>query len=579
MHTRDSHLRRHLLVLSLMTFLVCGNSSFAAPAPAKAKIQEAITKAQKFLSGQPLTGGHGAIAALAYVKSGGDKKAIAVQGVVKEVLNKCKVKVYRPVAHHNYEAGVDIMLLEAIDPELYRPEMEAITAYLLYQQQPNGAWFYPHEIESDCGDTSITQYAILGLWAAARVGIEVPVETWERAAQWHITKQLSDGGFAYHPFDKRGGQNPEHMVSTATMSAAGSSNLLIIRRVLFEDADMDSEVRPSDSKKRFGVLERFIDDKAGPQKKLISGVPTMKPSAIDKALKDSVRWTANHFAEKSPNHEKFFTYHFYCVERIAALMDVERLGSHDWYEEGAAELLIRQGADGSWNDSCTPLASTALGLMFLSKATTTVVIPKKKLLLLGGGLQIGGRGLPDNLDAVQVKDGIAKARKIAGPVDTLLIELERAADAKVEDVQAAVVESVQLDRPEDLIGQVKRLRKLATDQRVEVRRTAVWALGRSNDVSAATLLIQALSDPDPSVIREASLALTILSRRPEGCGKAIDPFDDIETGIKENASEEQRKAFLEEWRTESKKRWNDWYLKQRSYDDRDDRMTLKRTNK
>lgn len=578
MQTRDSNLRRHLLVLSLMTFLASGNLLFAAPAPTKTKIQEAITRAQRYLSGQPLSGGHGAIAALAYVKSGGDKKAIAVQGVLKEVLNKTKDRVYRPSAHHNYEAGVDIMLLEAIDAELYRPQMEAITAYLLYNQQPNGAWFYPNEIETDCGDTSITQYAILGLWAAARVGIEVPVETWERAAQWHITKQRDDGGFAYHPFERRSGQNPEQLVSTATMTAAGSSNLLIIRRVLFEDADMDSEIRPSDSKKRFGVLERFIDEKTS-SKKLISGVPTMKPSAIDKALKDSVRWTAAHFAERSPNHEKFFTYHFYCVERIAALMDVEKLGTHDWYEEGAAELLARQSGDGSWNDSLTPLASTALGLMFLSKATTTVVAPKKKLLLLGGGLQIGGRGLPDNLDAVQMKDGIVKARKIAGPVDTLLIELERSADAKVEDVQAAVVESVQLEHPEELIGQIKRLRRLATDQRVEVRRTALWALGRSNDVSAANVLIQALSDPEPSVVREASLALTILSRRPEGCGKAIDPYDDIETGMKENATEEQRKAMLEEWRTESRKRWNDWYQKHRPYDERDDRTSLKRTNK
>jgi len=576
MQTRESRPRRNLLLLSLLAVFVSGGPLFAATS--KAKIQEAITRAQKYLVEQRLGGGHGAIAAMAYVKSGGDKKNQNIQKIVQEVVSKTKDGLYRPAAHHNYEAGVDMMLLEAVDSELYRPQLEAITAYLIYQQQPNGAWYYPHEVESDCGDTSITQYALLGLWAAARAGIEIPVETWERCAQWHITKQRDDGGFAYHPFEPKGGQNPEQSVSTATMSAAGSSNLLIIRRILFEDADMDSEIRPADAKKRFGVLERFIDEKTGP-KKLVSRASTMKPAAIDKALKEGVKWTAAHFAERSPNHEKFYCYHLYCVERIAALMDVERLGSHDWYDEGAAELLFKQAPDGSWNDACTPLASTALGLMFLTKATTTVVTPKKKLLLLGGGLQIGGRGLPDNLGTVQIKDGNVSARKLAGAVDTLLIELERSADAKVEDVQAAVVEAVQLDRPEELIGQIKRLRKLATDQRVEVRRTAVWALGRSNDVSAASVLIQSLSDPEQSVVREASLALSILSRRPEGCGKAIDPFDDNETGMKDNATDEQRKVMLEEWRTESKKRWTDWYLKQRSYDERDDRASLRRTNR
>ena len=158
--------------------------------------------------------------------------------------------------------------------------------------------------------------------------------------------------------------------------------------------------------------------------------------------------------------------------------------------------------------------------MFLSKATTSIVSPKKRLNLLGGGLQAGGRGLPDNLASVQIKDGNVAARKIVGPVDTLLIELERSSEAKVEDVQAAVIEAVQLDQPEQLIGQIARLRRLANDARVEVRRTALWALGRSGEISAGSLLIAGLSDPDLGVVREASLGLCILSRRPDGCGTA-----------------------------------------------------------
>jgi hypothetical protein len=546
----------------------------------KAKIDAAIKKAQKYLLQAGFSGGAGSIAAMAYVKSGGDKKNQKVQQMVQEVLRKVSAEAkYRPQSHHNYEAGVDLMLLEAVDAETYRPHMEAIVGYLLYNQQSNGGWFYESNIEPDCGDTSITQYVVMGLWAATRAGIDIPIDTWERVAKWHIEKQQDDGGFAYHPFDSKITLGAEFHRSTDTMSSAGTSSLLIIRRMLFDDADLAPEIRPADSKRRFGVLEKFVDERPAGQKKAVKGVPTLRATSIDKTLKDSTRWVAAHFGDKSPNHEKFFAYHLYTVERIAALLDVQKLSGHDWYNEGSDELLQRQAADGSWTDSCTSIPSTAMGLMFLSKATTTIVAPKKRVSLVGGGLQAGGRGLPDNLDAVQIKEGSVAARKLMGPVDNLLIELERSSDAKVEDVQAAVVESVQLDRPEELIGQSTRLKRLATDARVEVRRTAFWALGRSGDLSAAKLLIQGLIDPEPTVVREASLALSVLTRRADGCGLPIDPLEDAQMGLTEDSTEEERTKKLDQWKLESKKRWYDWYQKNRPYDERDDRSTLKQNNK
>lgn len=572
-------LRRSLNLICLaMTLLAIGVCDRCQGAD-EAKIRAAITKAQKFLLNGPFHDGHGVIAAYAYVKSGGDKKAAGIQEMVKTVLRQFDDQNnYRPSSHFNYSASVELMLLESIDAETYRPQLEAITAFLIKNQRDNGAWFYDHNIEPDCGDTSITQYVIMALWAASRAGIDIPIETLERAAAWHIAKQQDDGGFVYHPFDSRITTGLEYHRTSETMTAAGTSSLLIIRRMLFDDADLIPEVRPADSKRRFGVLEKFVDERPG-QKKLVKGAPTIKPAAIDKTLKESIRWMGAHLTDHSPNHEKFFAYHLYTVERVAALLDVQKIGSHDWYAEGADELLRRQAVDGSWMDSCQAQASTAMGVMFLSKATATVIKPRKKATLVGGGLQAGGRGLPDNLDAVQVKEGVVAARKIMGPVDNLLIELERSSEAKVEDVQAAVVDAVQLDRPEELIGQRDRLRKLSTDPRVEVRRTALWALGRSGDLSAAKWLIPGLVDADPSVVREASLALSVLSRRVDGCGLPVDPLDDSQMGLTESTTEEERSSKFEEWKLESKKRWTDWYHKNRPYDERDDRTMLKKTNR
>jgi hypothetical protein len=97
--------------------------------------------------------------------------------------------------------------------------------------------------------------------------------------------------------------------------------------------------------------------------------------------------------------------------------------------------------------------------------------------------------------------------------------------------------------------------------------------------ASAKWLIQGLVDPEPTVMREASLALCILSRRPDGCGQPIDPLDDVQMGLSEEATEEERTKRLNVWKIESKKRWTDWYQKNRPYDERDDRTTLKQNNK
>ena len=50
-------------------------------------------------------------------------------------------------------------------------------------------------------------------------------------------------------------------------------------------------------------------------------------------------------------------------------------------------------------------------------------------------------------------------------------------------------------------------------------------------------------------------------------------------GIRDEASDEERKTVFEGWRTESIKRWSEWYQQNRPYDERDDRTTLKKTNR
>ena len=48
------------------------------------------------------------------------------------------------------------------------------------------------------GDTSISQYAVLGLWEAENAGVDVSPSVWDRAASWFMSVQSSAGSWNYH---------------------------------------------------------------------------------------------------------------------------------------------------------------------------------------------------------------------------------------------------------------------------------------------------------------------------------------------------------------------------------------------
>jgi HEAT repeat protein len=178
---------------------------------------------------------------------------------------------------------------------------------------------------------------------------------------------------------------------------------------------------------------------------------------------------------------------------------------------------------------------------------------------------IGGRGLPTNLNAIQATSDGIKVRKLDAPVDDLLAELENPKSVKIEAAQQSIVEKVEAGDREKLIGQKDRLKRLVGDSRPEVRRTAIWALGRCATVHDALVLVHALDDRDPSVVAEANNALCWLSRRPNGVGLPADPVAELP----ETASDRQKQAAFEKWQAQLHKEWWTWYDRVRSYTERD----------
>lgn len=581
----------------LLTVSVVSSGVFAAeeaPRPVKPeldkKIDAALAKAKDSLVQLPatsLTDSEASIVAYALHKSGLPATHPKISGAVDSVLKKVSQGTYGtgngPV-HHVYEAACDAMLLVDIDPEKYRDQLSVLRDYLVGKQRTNGSWHYPvTPPNDDVGDTSISQFAILGLWAIKRADIEVSTEIWDKAARWFLATQQSDGGFAYHPQER---EKPEFFNSTLSMTAAGAASLMIIQRMLYDGRIVSSVEAIPSSRKRFGVLEAFPVENAGNRKPAAPAVgKKVSYDLLERHAKQAVSWIGAHFEPHTRFH--FFTYELYGCERVGSLTESEKLGTHKWYEEGAELLVAEQRPSGDWIATSSPHAMTAFGILFLTRATQSIVQPRVKVRLTGAGLLAGGRGLPDDLSKVAIEDGSVKQRRNLGPIDELLADLEKAAVEEKPVNPQSVIVSLQFDKPEELLGKLDQLPALLANTKPEVRQVAAWAMGRSGDIRMAPRLIEALSDPDINVAADASLGLCVLSRQPLGVTKGEfskervtpEPPDAAEFDFDgEPLPAEQvtaAKAAVALWRRESIQGWTRWYLLNRPYDERDDRTQIR----
>ena len=121
-----------------------------------------------------------------------------------------------------YEAAVVAMALANAEGTESRAKIVPVAAYLIGRQKPNGSWDYDNRV---AGDTSITQYALLGLWECANAGAYVPPSVWDRAAAWYLSVQGSSGGWSYHP-------DEDASTERISTTAAGVGSLLLCDREL-----------------------------------------------------------------------------------------------------------------------------------------------------------------------------------------------------------------------------------------------------------------------------------------------------------------------------------------------------------
>lgn len=562
--------RAWIFLMTVAVVAVFGSPGWCANRPPE--VEQAIQRAVRYVTGsRQVADQEAGFIVYACLSAGESPDSPFIKALVDNILKKC-TGAYKPLIHHNYEAGVDLMGLVAADREKYKPQIQMIADFLMREQKPYGVWDYA--TGDSKGDTSISQYGVLGLWAAARAGVEIPTKVWDDAAQWHMRTQLNEGAFGYHPLG--GDAAAKH-----SMTVAGVGTLAVIKLMLSKQLEAEPSAPPpgADAKtkksdKAFGVLERVTPQEPTdtPAAATSPVDPNFKPKAtrgdLDKSIGRGMGWLSRFYTIDRPSGWQL--YYLYGLERVGSLTNSETIAKHDWYKEGCAYLLKAQQPDGSFTDLGGPLPSTCFAILFMTRATEKLVpvtpqVARVRAATYGGGVLEGGRGLPKDLGKVDKQGGQLSEKKLDTELDKVLAELGDPKSEHVEAAQKALVDAIQVGQRQELIGQKSLLLKLAKDSRVEVRRTAFWALGRCNDLLVAPVLIKGLEDVDYDAAVEARNALCVLSRRPRGFGLP----DDVVAKLPADATVAEKESAFEKWRDEDLRKWREWYQSVRPYSERD----------
>ncbi|MCS7305309.1 MAG: DUF4159 domain-containing protein [Thermoguttaceae bacterium] len=252
-----------------------------------------------------------------------------------------------------YAISLQTMVLCLAEPLRDLPLIRDNVAMLLRIQKQDGprkgAWAYRAGLGE--GDNSNSQFAILALYEADRVGVRFPERNWRLAKAYWEDCQNPDGSWGYY----------KGVPGTGSMTCAGIASLVICNEVL---AQPNVAYDPTTGR----ILCCQVSE-----------------SASD-AIQRGLAWLSRPgvFAvSHNPGSRQWLFYYLYGLERVGRMTGRRFFGQHDWYREGCEQLVLRDppdGLSGFWrgggyaeND---PLIATSLALLFLSKGRRPTLLAK-----------------------------------------------------------------------------------------------------------------------------------------------------------------------------------------------------------
>jgi hypothetical protein len=322
------------------------------------QVRKAIRDGVEFLKRQQLPtgswgeivqhpGGMNALITLALLNSGVDPQDKHAERAL-AYLRKLRPEDMRST----YAVALQTMVFCKADPKRYFAAITENARWLEETQlqvgDGKGGWGYGRG-ESRYADNSNSQFALLALHEAERVGVKISGQTLRLAKAYWEDLQHEDGSWGY----RKGVPN-----GTGSMTCAGIGSLVIATDMI-----------------------RQTDARVDGDRIMCCGKAESEVDAIERGL----QWLGKNFAiaHNPGGSAGFLLYYLYGVERVGRLTAQRFIGGRDWYREGA-DFLIRSktGLSGSWKGAGPPendeRIATGLALLFLSKGRRPILLSKLK---------------------------------------------------------------------------------------------------------------------------------------------------------------------------------------------------------
>ncbi len=524
------------------------------------RFDAAVDKALNFLQAEIAKteqhGGEQILVAYALTKCGIPKEDPFVAKAIVAAAERSGPTGYKPITayDHIYGAGVDSMLLSDANAEQFKPNLQVIANYVQSVQRADGSW---SDGPQQPGDVSMSQYGILALWACQRAGCEVSGSAVDRAGDFLMKRGNGDGGWGYRPGTTAG---PGAGASTHNMTMAGAGSVGVVRIMLHGPKNPPAKEKKEAETVFGGALTKVDPDaetKTGGAFKDYR--PQNSAGGLDSRVDRAFGWNQARLTPISRvEHNLYF---YYCIERAAAISDLGNINGQDWFIVYGDGLLELQQADGSFPTWNGPVVGTSFALLYYMRSTQQIIDKQ-----FGAGRQQGKRGNP--FGDKEIKREPTELDLLIGDIEKM--DFTTLDESPIELADEIVLSVISIDDPEKLIGQKDKLKSLMKHPNKEVRRSVVWALGRTGDFSLVPLMLDGIRDIDVDVNIEAIQALRFIARKPAGFGETLAPFASLgnEDQIK-NASPEARLKLATPWREKALKDWSNWYFRVRPHEEQD----------
>ncbi len=532
----------------LVLLLMCCRP-LAAYTPEDPVVEAMCRKAVKYLEGsdRPLDNfasrlGGECLIALAihkfYKKFGGGKYG-EDHPKVAAALKRCRATVGKFDAlgsSRTYDLGTALIFLTETSPVRDFGTIRAFTNELRRIQRPvEGSWGYIRAtmFGGSNGDISQTQYGVLGFWSAANVGVDVGAGPMERVIQFLARCQDPSGGWGYQARDPGNATRVPQSEVSLGLTTAGLGSLLIAADYLGF-----SKAPPEPGKEK---EEEYIDippvfipvldeedakQKSRKKRKRVRYKSKMSFRLPQRAIDDGNAYIAKNYRITTPRYQMYYLYALERYRSFRELMENHFEKEPSWYNDGVEYLRRSQGRNGAFgggfqDESSGIQIGTAFGVLFLLRSTRETIRRVSK----AQARKVGNFGLPDDVSEMQMgSDHRVRAPKVTVAMNEIMEKLSNEEDSKAFDEIIKNPGAFAIGRmdPKRSKEYTQRLRRVLRSGTWQARIMAARLLGRQGDLDNVPILIYALTDPDPRVVKEAWAGLR-QTRRVFGTGRPPDP--------------------------------------------------------